>query len=445
MRAVAFLEFLAAVFLGCCTILAPGAALRSSQSLRRSDNDRPRLAFLFLVYDKINNEEIWDRFFASAVHGSDYIALVHCVNTAGCSNNIKSPQRYEIIPSVETKYCTDLVSGMNALLQAGVSYGGGKNRPDDKFIFISDSTVPVKPFAAVQSRLVATGTNANFCIFPRNEWAEIQEPNSIVPSVRAAVKHHQWMILSRVHSEQVLKRGHEYRDLMAQFSLNTYGGKNSGCLDELWHFAIVFGTIAHATNPQLIQMSGLTGLPLSTTDYEIQGQCDTFVQWVPRANGNANNMSRLTEVMTNDGGVDMTPASDKRPAAFHRFSKNAVLQMRDSWFLFARKVDDGAGFAGCERLVEVFDKLIFNPQELNVPPTWAGSGVWVDSRNYLATISANEGAVRLVGKGAGMDGKGIYCGSRVEFVFVNGYRSSATLSPDGKYLSWDTGVQWHRQ
>lgn len=449
-------ELLAFLFFGCCS-RSLGASLRSkspathlhakANSSVTSAQQRPQLIFLFLVYDKINNEEIWDRFFAPAIHGSDYIALVHCKSVEYCRQNIKSPHRYEIIPSVETKYCTDLVSGMNALLQAGVNKVARPPRADDKFIFISDSTVPVKPFSFVQNRLLTTGTNSNFCIFPRNEWAEIQEPAShaLVPSVRAAVKHHQWMILSRAHAGQVLKRSHEYRDLMYQFQINT-GVKNAGCLDEYWTFAILFGTIAQATNPQQIQMSGLNGLPLSTTDYEIQGQCDTFVQWVPRAIGTANNMTRLALQLTQDSGVDLTAASEKRPAAFHRFSRNAVVQMRDSWFLFARKVDDGAGFAGCDRLVDVFDKLIFStpPQEFTVPLTWAGSGQWVDTRSYLVSISSHEGAINLVGKGTGMNAKGTYCNNKVSVVFTNGYRSSATLSPDGQYLAWDTGVTWTR-
>lgn len=447
------------VFFGCCVSLAPGLSLRSRNATMNStqassivtDNGKPQLVFLFLVYDRINNEEIWDRFFAPAVHGSDYVALVHCKSVDGCHRNLKSPQRYEIIPSVETKYCTDLVSGMNALLQAGFNYAGKPARPDDKFVFISDSTLPIKSFHVMQQRLFAGGENSNFCVFPRNEWAEIQEPAStgLVPSVRAAVKHHQWMILSRAHAGQVLTRSQEYKDLMQQFHMNAYAGtwKNSGCLDEFWHFAILFGTIAHATNPQMIQMTGLNGRPLSTTDYEIQGQCDTFVQWVPRASGTANNMTTLTAHMSGDAGVDMTPASDKRPATFHRLSLTSIVNMRDSWFLFARKVDDGAGFAGCDKLVEVFDKLVFStpPQPIVHPPAWLGTGQWVDTRNFLVSITSGDGAVRLIGRGSGMDAKGIYCQGRIEVTFTNGYHAAATLSPDGQYLSWDTGVTWHRQ
>jgi len=454
------MQLLAFIVLHCFSRSASAIALRSKSAgngtqasivASNSTNDKPQIIFLFLVLDRINNEEIWDRFFAPAIHGKDYVALVHCKSVENCRRNIKSPFRYEIIPVVETRYCTDLVSGMNALLQAGVTYAGAKGRADDKFVFISDSTLPVKPFSVVQSRLLGTGTGSNFCIFPRNEWAEISEPASIglVPSVRAAVKHHQWMILSRAHAGQVLKRSHEYRDLMGQFHMNTFTGtmKNTGCLDEFWHFAILFGTIAHATSPQTIQMTGLSGRPISTTDYEIQGQCDTFVQWVPRASGTANNMTMLTSTLSQDPGVDMTAASDKRPATFHRMSRSSVIQFRDSWFLFARKVDDGASFAGCERLVDVFDKLVFStpPQAFTVPATWAGNGQWVDTKNLIVSIGSGEGSINLIGKGSGMAAKGIYCNNRIEVVFSNGYKAAATLSPDGYYLSWDTGVTWRRQ
>merc|ERR1719263_1506904 len=135
-------------------------------------------------------------------------------------------------------------------------------------------------------------------------------------------------------------------------------------------------------------MNGLGGPPLSTTDYQVQGQCDTFVQWVPRASGTANNMTSLTSLLSGDPGVDMTPASDKRPATFHRFSLKALTNLRESWFLFARKVDDGATFAGCEKLVDVFDKVIFSmpPLPVTVPASWTGAGQWIDSRANPVTI-----------------------------------------------------------
>jgi hypothetical protein len=338
---------------------------------------------------------------------------------------------------------------MNALLQSGLTYTLRNSKPEDKFIFVSDSTLPVKPFSTVKQRLLTTGTNSNFCIFPRNEWAEIPETQpGLVPSVRAAVKAHQWIILSRPHAEHVMSKSAEYRDLMAQFHINAMAGsmKNTGCLDEYWYFAILFGTIAHATTPQAVKLSGLHGMPLSTTDYEIQGQCDTFVQWVPRASGTVNNMTRLIQHMVTDPGVDMTAASDKRPAAFHRFSLQSVKSLRDSWFMFARKVDDNAGFSGCDRLVDVFDKVVFSvpPQPMQPVAAYAGNGNWRDTRNAIVSITASEGSMKLSGAGAGMEAKGTYCHRRMDVVFGNGYRAGATISEDSMLLNWDTGVVWRR-
>jgi hypothetical protein len=371
-------------------------------SATESEKQKPMLIFLFLVYDRVNNEEIWNRFFASATHGSEYRALVHCKYPDACRTNIKSQHRFIIIPSVETKYCTDLVSGMNALLQSAMTYTSRGGMDADKFIIVSDTTITVKPFLVVQDRLLSTGTDSHFCIFPRNEWAETQETKpGWQPSVQAAVKAHQWIILSRPRVKQVLARSHEHRDLMNRFYINSMGPvKNTGCLDEYWYFAILFGTVSHATNPQTLQMTGLTGRPLSTTDYEIQGQCDTFVQWIPRASGTINNMTMLTQYLTNDPGVDMTAASAQRPAAFHRFSLNSVVQLRQSWFLFARKVDDGATFAGCDLLVDVFDKVIFSepPQHVQPAPPFAGSGKWADAKNLAVTVTSSGGSLQLKGK-----------------------------------------------
>ena len=38
----------------------------------------------------------------------------------------------------------------------------------------------------------------------------------IIKMINRLEKHHQWMILSRAHAGQIVKRSHEYRDLMQQ-------------------------------------------------------------------------------------------------------------------------------------------------------------------------------------------------------------------------------------
>jgi len=410
----------------------------------------PKVFFLFMVYAKINNEKVWQRFFLPAVRGTDYHALVHCKFESSCKGNVKAQHIFEIIPTVETTYCFDLVNAMNTLLQTALARGGA-GHPNDKFVFISDSTLPIKPFAAVRQRLtVDSGATSDFCVFPRNEWAEVPDSGTMYlgqKRVHAAVKHHQWVTLSRAHALEAIKRRDTNFDLMTRFQLNS-GGGNSGCLDEFWLFATLFGTLNLTTSaPASFQLKDYTGGPLTSMNHQVQGQCDTFVHWMPRAEGTANNLTLLAQFMKADAGTDMQQAGDTKPATIGRLSKASLEIMRDSWFLFARKVEDAAPFSGCESLEDAFDALIFAspPRPLpSLPQAWLGQGAWLDNRNSPVTISSSEGSLRLLGAAGDLDARGGYCGSRMDVAFTSTYKTSATLSADAQQLAWSNGVIWHR-
>lgn len=411
---------------------------------------KPQLFFLFLVYVKINNEAVWDRFFASAVRGVDYQALVHCKSEASCRSNIRSLHRFEIIPSVETQYCFDLVSGTNALLKAALLRSGAGS-PLDKFVFVSDSTLPVKPFAAVQRQLTANEAS-DFCIFPRNEWAEVTETfvNGAVRAsvMRVGVKHHQWVVLGRKHAMKAIQLAGTRQDLMHEFQLNM-GFKNTGCLDEFWYFAILFDSFNLTGHPTNIHLQDFNGSPLSSANYEVQGHCNTFVHWVPRASGTHNNLTTMAQALLKDPGTDMTQATETRPASIARFSQTALAEMRSSSFLFVRKVEDGCSFSGCETLAEAFDNLVFSEPPRALPGgeqevTWRGAGTWLDNKRNPVSITGRDGSISLEGTGSKMKAKGSYCRDRITVVFTNGYKAQATLSADAVQLHWHNGVIWGR-
>mmetsp|Transcript_68296 Transcript_68296/g.153023 ORF Transcript_68296/g.153023 Transcript_68296/m.153023 type:complete len:509 (-) Transcript_68296:127-1653(-) len=409
---------------------------------------KPQLFFLFMVYVKINNEEVWDRFFSPAVRGVDYQALVHCKSEASCKANIKSLHRFEIISSVETRYCFNLVNGMNALLKAAL-LRAGKGASSDKFIFVSDSTLPVKPFHYMHSRLTSD-SNSDFCIFPRNEWAEVSETYLNSPRrtsvTRVAVKHHQWVVLSRAHAMESVEQARKHQTLMADFQLNT-GFKNTGCLDEFWHFLTIYKSLQLSGSPTTVHLQGFNGGPLSTTDYEIQGRCNTFVHWVPRASGTSNNVTLLADALLRDPGTDLAPASETRPASIARLSRSSLLEVRSSPFLFVRKVEDKCQFSGCSSLAQAFDSIVFSSTPQSAPVVdvpWRGQGAWLDTRRSVVRISAESGSLRLTGADAGMEAKGSYCKDDIRVVFANGFEAEATLSPDGVLLHWKNGVTWGR-
>jgi len=415
------------------------------QSTASKVSRKPQLFFLFLVYVKINNEAVWDRFFAGAVRGVDYQALVHCKSEASCRTNIKSLHRFEIIPSVETQYCYNLVSGTNALLAAALARAGAGNS-HDKYIFVSDSTLPVQPFASMHRHFTANN-GSDFCIFPRNEWAEVMEQfHDGTAHMMAGVKHHQWVVLGREHAFKVIKEVGTHQDLMQRFQLNM-GMKNTGCLDEFWYFTVLYGSMNLTGRPTTFHLSGFNGGPLKTTLHETQGRCDTFVHWVPRASGHNNNLTQLSKALIADPGTEMTTATEKRPASISRMSMATLLEMRKSPFFFVRKVNDNCDFSGCESLAEAFDSLVFSTPSrplAGLSMRWPGEGNWLDNKNNLVTIHGAEGSISLMGIDSGMRAKGSYCRNHITAVFVNGYRAQATLTANGQQLIWHNGVIWNR-
>lgn len=406
---------------------------------------RPQVFLLFMVYYKINNQAIWDKFLEGGTNGYDFQALVHCKEESRCRKEISS-KHFSIIPSVRTEYCLDLVGGMNALLKAAIQRGGVGSKYD-KFVLLSDSTLPAKPFQSVYTRLTSH-SQSDFCVFPRNEWAEVSEgmpsqPNAIV---KLAVKHHQWIVFGRRHAEAAVQNIGVHMNLMQTLQLNL-GYSNTGCLDEFWHFTVAYPDLHLTTKATMVNLEDFNGGPLKTSEYEPQGQCDTFVHWVQRASGIHNNVTLLAKELQSDAGTDMMPPSDARPASIRRLSKTSLLAIRESDFLFIRKVVDEAEFSGCEKLDEAFSELVFAPVVQDLPLTtrvWRGEGVWMDNRNQPVAISSMSGATRLVGTGDEMQATGYYCGNFVKFTFNSGYVAKATLAVDGKSLQWDNGVVWPR-
>eukprot|EP00929_Paragymnodinium_shiwhaense_P108978 TRINITY_DN75324_c0_g1_i1.p1 TRINITY_DN75324_c0_g1~~TRINITY_DN75324_c0_g1_i1.p1 ORF type:complete len:526 (+),score=110.93 TRINITY_DN75324_c0_g1_i1:182-1759(+) len=427
-----------------------GDAMPPPPQMIPSPIGKPQLFFLFLVYVKINNEEIWNRFFSAAVHGVDFRAFVHCKSEASCRENIKGQHFYEIIPSVETAYCSNLVGGMNALVRAAISKTAalGTAHAMDKFIFISDSTLPVKNFHYMQRQLTVAD-QSNFCVFPRNEWAEITDHSSGgAAQTKTAVKHHQWLILSRKHAQMVNDRTDWNLDIMQRFQLNQ-GFRNLGCLDEFWYFATIYKTFELSGSPEKFALEGFGGGGgLWTTSHEIQGQCDTFVNWHPEASGTNNNITRLAQSLSMDPGTELTQHTTwtGRPASIKRFSQSALAEMRRSPFLFIRKVDDGAAFSGCGSLTDAFDGMILAEPPRAVQPVgpWRGQGTWLDNQGSPVSITSIDGSLRLAGQDASMNARGSYCGDGIEAIWTNGFHAVATLSVDGMRLRWNNGVAWEK-
>mmetsp|Transcript_23344 Transcript_23344/g.66493 ORF Transcript_23344/g.66493 Transcript_23344/m.66493 type:complete len:431 (-) Transcript_23344:78-1370(-) len=370
---------------------AAGWAARQAVAVDRAPAGalRPKLFFLFMARDALPNEQVWTRFFAAASAGTEYEVLVHCTNEARCRKTIQDQTKFQLIPTSPSKWCTDLVSPMNALLQHALSSDGpGLSKAGhayDKFIFLSDTTVPVKPFRHVQQMLgYGDGSNSSFCIRPWWTWAWHDATD-------VAVKHDQWFILSREHVLKALaaKEGPQlmHRQLTplhwasvewlarGLYNFNTRILKRilsarfsgwivtapfaSGCIDEYWHFASVFGFVDRDRGSLGVDVPGLSSGRLvmdESTAKQTQGRCDTYVRF-----DRIDVFPEFTEALEEAADTIWEQSkSFKHPGRFEQLSEDSLHILRDSPFLFTRKVDSETNFAGGMTLPDAFDTFVFS-------------------------------------------------------------------------------------
>jgi len=329
--------------------------------------NRPaRIFFLFMAVDKVSNLNVWTSFFAKA-DPSQYRALIHC-KLPQCLTFIQGSFLIPV-PTVPSYYCTDLVSPMNQLLGHALNNDPGTENPADKFVYVSDSTLPSKPFSQVYATL-ATRQGSDFCAFPTNEWADIPSPGG---GLEIGVKVHQWIVLERLHAVNacIMWASGKNHDMMQRFRMNyaqyvwsnnTYAdSRNFGCLDEFWHMAALYGTLTHVNAAQdaVVSLQAFTNTPLRVTaSAGWQGACDTFVMWAKYLHAPGNNPfwdlhKSLDPASVPHGG------NDQRPGWWDKISSYGLQAIRQSGFLFVRKfidnpyLTDGASFA------ESYARIVF--------------------------------------------------------------------------------------
>lgn len=353
--------------------LTPTYLKASDQALQRATDPvfqrQARVYFLFLAVDKVSNLNVWRSFFAEAPV-DQYRAFVHCKLPQCTASVAGSP--LIAVPTVPSYYCTDLVSPMNQLLSVALSSDLGSTNRNDRFVFVSDSSLPAKPFWHIYATLTAR-EGSDFCVFPSKEWADVQGSFGI----DIAVKHHQWVSLTREHAERAsgLWASGLLHDFMQRYQMNVQGwtgmdnnfadNRNFGCLDEFWYMATLYGPLAHdlSGSSQAVYLPSFSSGPLqihASTGW--QGMCDTFVLWSQYVNpwgGSA--FDRLLASLDKDSQPHT--GNFARPGWWDRISSNGIAAIRASEFLFVRKFVDGPALADPQPLpggfAEAYTRLVF--------------------------------------------------------------------------------------
>ncbi len=153
-----------------------------------------KIAFLFLIYDKINHENIWIDFFKQDTENKCTIYIHY-------KYNIKSDffEKYKLKECVETAWGDiSLVRAQNLLLTEAF-----KDPYNQHFIFCSNSCIPFKTFNYVYNFL-----NESFSYF------NILSQESCFPRCTSSLnyidkdnvkKASQWCILNRNHTKKILE------------------------------------------------------------------------------------------------------------------------------------------------------------------------------------------------------------------------------------------------
>jgi len=527
----------------------------------------PRIHFLFLITDRIQRIDIWQRFFF-AVPTERYRVLLHCKDIPKCSAQVKSSgwdmalKPPEVIKeTMPTQYCTDLVSAENRLLEAALAdrvetallaKGRGfssdtfgtnftsqrKGSPLDKFVLLSDSSLPVKPFSTVFD-ILTEKPDTRFCVFPRQEWAHAprevcEDRHQRCPEWRkkgecnknplymhfqcqkscevctdlavltekyadsqvfVSPKVHEWKVLNRVDAERSVALWHKgyLRHLMQSLHLNWHDGyRNTGCLDEFWHFAALYGAFpqeclgkndAHSrcsewaqkgeceNNPAYMRyhcqatcagcqipfwkFQGGSPFQFSLADHAgVQGKCDTFVKWsIQGAMGNSNAMTALDDKLRapeNKVRLEKTTGG-YRPETILSVSTGAIMALRDSSFLFARKFKESFSVVDdCKPTVDSWSNMVFDQHyQKSDQEAWMGDGVWVDSNEHEVSITTDQKKPNTFmiqnGHEPVWSGWGVTCGERFSVVFQNRQSMTGYLdASDGNTLIFSNGVKWRR-
>ena len=145
-----------------------------------------KIAFLFLIYDKINMEELWKKFFKK-IDNNKYNIYIHFK----INKPLKYFEKYKLCNCIPTSYADiSIVRAQNILLKEAL-----KDENNEHFIFLSNSCVPFKNFDYIYNKLTIDKSYFNITpqtqCFPRcNDLLKYIEKNCIQ-------KASQWCILNR--------------------------------------------------------------------------------------------------------------------------------------------------------------------------------------------------------------------------------------------------------
>lgn len=162
-----------------------------------------KLAFLFLTIGNVYHEEHWKDFFRG--YEKFYSVYVHAKEEKTVTSPFFKP--HLISEHVPTSWANTMKAQI-ALLKEAL-----KDPHNAKFIFLSESTIPLQDFSLVYKTVNGT-PKSMFKVQPNphlhsNSFRDVKE-NRMVPGIpfKYQQKHTQWIVLNRKHASILVSAAH---------------------------------------------------------------------------------------------------------------------------------------------------------------------------------------------------------------------------------------------
>lgn len=156
---------------------------------------KPKIAFLFMIYDSIAHEETWNNYFKHA-DPNKYVVLIH-YKTQNPLKYFESAKLKDCVATVHADI--SLVKAQNLLLAEAM-----KDPSVYKMIILSDTCIPLKSFNYVYDKMTRDN-NGYFNESPQSHSFPRCYPALKYVPREEIYKSSQWFIANRTHAENYLQ------------------------------------------------------------------------------------------------------------------------------------------------------------------------------------------------------------------------------------------------
>jgi len=321
----------------------------------------PKVAFLVMTDGELASPAIWDAFFSGAP-SEKFSIYLHASSPEEQQSDDYPLKCWGAIrvPHQRSEWCASFA------LEVGLLAHALRDPDNTQFVFVSGTTIPLKPFSYVYRQLIQHSPfTSKFCLASPADYLSMQRQAVKIELVggcyfkdyyryydQRVLKHHQWVVLSRAHAAIVVRHspialkafGRAWR--LAAPDIKNLG---DGCSDEAVPLTALLLDLELRGESTNNTWQDLTRLG-------VEQQCLTFARWrsclagtvfeYGELRGLAANVSsiwasgsEIFEFLTSSGRQlgDFKKAVNGFPFEFSQVQYEYLESLVSSGFMFARK------------------------------------------------------------------------------------------------------------